>query len=134
MVNLSIRIRHGEDPIHVSTPTELDQAIQSAADEASALSKLNFIFLDAPNGNELRLIVGGAETVLSFAYSYRNAPYYASRGASESSHPVITCFVGLAHYTEFPRRYVVPYATGLTAAHEFAETTSLPNSLRWIAL
>ena len=131
MIDVSIRVRDRDEAVHISTSAALDRVIQSAGEEARACDMLNIIFLDAPNGNELGMVVGGAETVLSFVYGHRDPPYYASRGAANNPHPVMTCFVGLAHHTEFPRTYVVPYARGLIAAHEFAETGSLPSSMEW---
>src|SRR5262249_55090135 len=107
------------------------RVIRSAGEEARARGKLNVIFLETPIGNQLGMVVGGAETVLTFTYGHRGPPYYVSLGTAKGPGPVMTCFVGLAHHTEFRRRYVVPYARGLRAAHEFAETGSLPSSMEW---
>jgi hypothetical protein len=78
------------------------------------------------------MAVGGAETVLTFMYAHRDPPYYASRGAAANPLPVMTCYVGLVHHTEFPRTYVLPFAKGLIAAHDFAVSGSLPSSVEWI--
>ena len=131
MIDLSISVHDGEKGTHVSTSAELDRVIQSAGEEAQACGKLNVILLEAPSGNQLGMVVGGTDTVITFTYGHHEPPYYASRGAAKFAHPVMTCFLGLAHHTEFPRTYVVPYAMGLLAAHEFAETGSLPSSVEW---
>jgi hypothetical protein len=94
---------------------------------------LNVIFLKAANGNNLSFVVGGDDTVLSFTYGYRNPPYYASRGADTSTPPIMTCYVGLVHHTEFPRKYLIPFERGLTAAQEFAESGTVPRSIEWVA-
>ena len=78
------------------------------------------------------MVVGGDETVLSYTHGHRNPPYYASRGADARSKPVMTCYVGLVHHTEFPRKYVIPFEKGLIAAHEFAESGLLPQSIEWV--
>jgi Immunity protein Imm1 len=133
MIDIAVRI-HGNVATRVSTADELDRMIAMAAEEAQARGKLNIIFLDAPDGNELSLVVGGDETVLGFVHGHRDPPYYATRGATADLHPVMTCYVGLAHHTEFPRRHVISYAEGLAAAREFAVTGSLPRSVEWITV
>ena len=132
MIDVSLRVWDGEDDIHVSTMAEFDRVIHDACEEARAQKTLSIIFLDAANGNILSLVVGGDETVLTFTYGHLDPPYYASCGAAADPLPVMACYVGLSHHTEFPRTYVVPYASGLVAAHEFAESGALPRSMQWV--
>jgi hypothetical protein len=132
MVDVSVRVHEGEEAAYVSTLTELDRVIESAGEEARARDMLNIIFLDAPSGNTLSMVVGAGETVLSFTYGHLNPPYYASRGSANDPHPVMTCYVNLIHHTEFPRAYVIPFERGLIAAHEFADSGSLPSSVGWV--
>ena len=77
MIELSISVHDGEEATHVSTSTELDRVIQSAGEEARAHGMLNCILLETPNGNQLGMVVGGAETVLSFRYGHLDPPYPA---------------------------------------------------------
>ncbi len=112
--------------------TELDRVIHMACQEARALKILNIISLQAANGNDLSLVVGGDDTVLSFVYGHHNPPYYASRGTQTCTHPVMTCYVGLVHHTEFARKYIIAFEKGAIAAHEFAESGTLPQSIEWI--
>ena len=128
-MDLSIIVHDAEEAVRVSTVTELDRVIQMACDEARALNMLNIISLQAANGNDLSLVVGGDETVLAFMYGHHSPPYYVSRGVQASIHPVMTCYVGLAHHTEFPQRYIIAFEKGLVAAHEFAESGTLPHSI-----
>ncbi len=132
MVDLSIVVQDGEEAIHVSTMAELNRVVDMASTEARARKMRNIIFLQAASGNALSLVVGDDDTVLTFTYGHQNPPYYASRGDEESTEPVMTCYVGLVHHTEFPRKYVLPFEKGLIAAREFAETDTLPQSIRWI--
>jgi len=132
MVDLSIIVHDAEERVRVSTASELDAVINMACEEARAQKMLNIVFLEAANGNVLSLVVGGDDTVLSFIHGHRNPPYFASRGAEASTHPVMTCYVGLVHHTEFPRKYIIPFEKGLIAAHEFAESEVLPQSIEWI--
>lgn len=132
MIDVSVRVHDDEEVVRVASSDELDRVLQSAGDEARTRGRLNIIVLEAPNGNELGMVVGGDETVLVFTYGHRNPPYCASRGPAIDARPVMTCYVGLVHHTEFPRTYVIPYATGLAAAHAFAGSGALPSSVAWI--
>jgi len=132
MVDLSILVHDAEEAIHVSTAAEVAEVIHMAGEEGRARRMLNVVFLEAASGNTLSLVVGGDDTVLSFTYGHLNPPYYASRGAEDGIDPVMTCYVGLIHHTEFPRKYVIPFEKGLIAAQEFAESGSLPQSIEWI--
>ncbi len=132
MVDLSISVHDAEPAVRISTAAELERVIHLASEEARARKMLNIIYLKAANGNNLSLVVGGDDTVLSFTYGHRNPPYYASRGADTSTHPIMTCYVGLVHHTEFPREYVISFERGLTAAQEFAESGTVPQSIEWV--
>jgi Immunity protein Imm1 len=132
MVDLSISVHDAEPAARISTPTELERVIRLASEEARARKMLNIIILEAANGNNLSFVVGGDDTVVSFTYGHRNPPYYASRGAQASTHPIMTCYVGLVHHTEFAREYVISFERGLTAVQEFAESGALPQSIEWM--
>ncbi|QHO76206.1 hypothetical protein ACH79_29995 [Bradyrhizobium sp. CCBAU 051011] len=132
MADLSISVHDAEPAARISTPTELERVIRLASEEARARKMLNIIILEAANGNHLSFVVGGDDTVLSFTYGHRNPPYYASRGAQASTHPIMTCYVGLVHHTEFAREYVISFERGLTAVQEFAESGALPQSMEWM--
>jgi hypothetical protein len=132
MVDLSISVHFAEPAVQISTATEFERVIRLASEEARARKMLNIIFLKAANGNNLSFVVGGDDTVLSFTYGHRNPPHYASRGAHTSTHPIMTCYVGLVHHTEFPRENVIAFERGMMAAQEFAESGTLPRSIEWM--
>ena len=132
MIDLSVSVHDPGEPVHVSTRAELDGLLESAGKEARAHGRLNAIFLESSGGNSISIVVGGDETVLTFRYGHGNPPYYASRGAAKVPLPIMTCYVGLLHHTDFPRIYVIPYAKGLAAVHEFAASGSLPASVEWL--
>lgn len=44
---------------------------------------------------------------------------------------VLTAYVGLAHHTEFERRWVVPSAVGRAAARQFLATGERPDAVSW---
>jgi hypothetical protein len=131
-VDLSVSVHDPEEAVRISTAIELERVIHAASEEARARKMLNIISLQAANANSLSFVVGGEDTVLSFIYGHGNPPYYASRGAQATTHPIMTCYVGLVHHTEFPRKYVISFDHGLAAVREFAESGALPQSIEWI--
>jgi len=129
---MKIIIHETEPAIQVSTTDELEKVLLKATEEAKGLNKNNIIFLQADNGNEMSVAVGGGETVLGFTYSHNNPPYYASKGSSKVEEPVFTGYVSLEHHTEYPRFNVIPYEEALLAIHEFYSSGELPGTIKWV--
>jgi hypothetical protein len=119
-------------PTIIQDEKHLEQLITSAFTDAKEDNVLNVIFLVAENENEMGIVVGGDETVLSFNYGSLEAPYYASKGPSSEIQPVMTCYAFLLHHTEFPRKYVIPFNAGLQATYEFFKTNELPKCVEWM--
>ncbi|MBW1673859.1 MAG: hypothetical protein JRJ45_09490 [Deltaproteobacteria bacterium] len=130
-MKIKIAVHENESPIEVTDITRLNEVIYSASEEARAEGLLSIIFLEAENGNNLSLVVGGNETVLGFNYGHKDPPYYASKGKEENEDPVLTAFVALHHHTEFPRNWVIPMKEGILALHEFFKTGELPGCIEW---
>ena len=131
MVTLIVSIKSGHPGVEVTRVEDLDALIDESGAEARRLGRLNVITMAAPNGDGLSLVVGGDETVVAFSYGHGDPPYYASAGASQEDHPVLTAFLGLEHHTEFPRREVLPISAGRQAAREFMLTGRRPASVQW---
>ena len=131
-MQVKLIVRENEAPVEVNSIEELDAAISKAAQESSEAGCPNIIFIEAPNGNELSLVVrANQDTVLGFTYGQRAPPYYVSKGDADSDHPVLTAFVALEHHTEFPRRWVVPFGDGMLAVRQFVETGDQPTAISW---
>jgi hypothetical protein len=123
---------HDQEPdVALTSVEDLEEALEEASTEAQVLGRLNIVVLTAPSRDWLSIVVGGEETVVNFSYGHGDPPYYASVGESQIDHPVLTAFVGLAHHTEYSRRWVVPMAEGRRAAREFLEAGARPKALRW---
>ncbi len=125
-------IREDASSMTVETSEALDGLLSAASAEAHSAGLLNVIYLYGPNNDQISMVVGGDETVVGFNYGHGNPPYYASKGADERDHPVLTAYVSLKHHTEFPRRWVVPAEAGRRAASEFLTTGARPTSLQWV--
>jgi immunity protein Imm1 of predicted polymorphic toxin system len=119
------------EPVGVTTAAELEHAVGFASEEARMRGMLNVIYIEAPNGDALSLVVGGDETVLGFTCGHGDPPSYESRGPVADDRPLLTAYVSLKHHTEFPRRCVIPMQMGMSAAKEFVETGSLPTCVSW---
>jgi len=132
MIELRAAIQDRAPERLVNNDEELEAALSDAWAAATAAGKLNIIFLYAPNGDHLTLVIGAEETVVGFNYGHGDPPYYASMGASAEDAPVLTAYVGLEHHTEFPRRWVVPFCVGKQAAHEFLATGERPGAVCWV--
>lgn len=130
-MNVQIRVHENEPPIVVTTSEEFEATFTPAINEACSRDLANIVILQAPCGDELSIAVGKHETVLGFTSAGGNPPYNASKGTSNEIEPLFTAFVSLRHHTEFPRKYVIPWAIGINAAREFAETGERPTSIAW---
>ena len=130
-MSLRITSREDEPAIVVEDATHLDQALDAASQEARTANKLNGLVIEADNGNRLLFVVGGEETALLFNYGGEDPPYYASKGAREDEHAWMTFYTNFQHHTEFPRRFVIPFADGVKAVHQFFDTDELPTCINW---
>ena len=124
-----ITIRDQAPPSTVTDDSQLDEALQSAAEEARTRNLLGAVLIEAANGNVISIVVGGEETVLTFDSSDQR--YYASRGTSDADEPIMTCFLTMQHHTEFPRKYVIPVADGVQAVRQFLNSGDLPTCITW---
>ena len=131
VMTAQIRIHDNEPPIAVENDIQLENALRSATDEARSRDMLAAIGIKAGNGNEMTIVVGGEETVLSFNFGHLDPPYYASKGNSDEDQPVMTCYLNFKHHTEFPRKSVIPIAGGIAAVKEFLGTGELPDCVKW---
>ena len=109
----------------------LRQLLQSAQSEAAKLHKLNVVILESPDGNSLSIVLGGTDSVLTFTRADNMPPYLISRGSTEDVEPLLTCYVGLEHHTEFPRWSVVPLRNAMQGAMEFLSTGQPPRCIEW---
>jgi hypothetical protein len=114
--------------------SQLDRALSEASEEARSRGILGAVIIDAENGNSITMVVGGAETVLTFDYEHRNPPYYISKGAFDRDEPFLTCYLTFQHHTEFSRKNVIPYDDGAKAVAQFLDSGTLPANITWEAI
>lgn len=130
-MNTKVTIHDDEPPFIVHNAAQLDDALRLASDEARQRGILCAIRLEAQNGNEISIVLGSEETVLSFDYGHGSPPYYASKGSTDTDTPIMTCYLSFLHHTEFPRKYVIPLAEGIKAVRQFLDSGGLPTCIEW---
>ncbi len=128
---MNVVVDEEQDPIQVTDWDHLDRIVSEAGARARRQGILSIILLNYDNDNSLGLVVGGDETVLTFTYYDLKPPYYASQGRVEDG-PAMMCHLLFHRRTEFRRKHVISYATGLIAVREFYESGGLPKAIEWV--
>ena len=128
---LRLAFRADRQPVTVHDGPGLDEILNEASKEARIRNLLGGVLITADNHNEITIVVGGEETVLTFESGDGNPPYYASRGTFNADETTMTCYLLLQHHTEFPRRNVIPFADGFNAVREFLVTGARPACINW---
>lgn len=120
-----------ESTIVVEGLKNLDKIIANAVERAKREGILGMILLINDNGDELGLVVGSDETVLSFNYGGGTPQYYVSKGTLDTEEPTLTCYFLFQHHTEFLQAWAIPFETGVLACHEFYHSGELPGCIEW---
>jgi hypothetical protein len=121
---------HGEVQDIVNSMSELD-ALLDRIHNATAQDRLNDIVIVSPTGDNIAIVMGASETVLSWISADGDPPYFASRGESEKIEPVFTCFLYGSEHTEYARRNVIPTERGREALRNFFATGKRPSNIEW---
>lgn len=129
---MKLTVYSNEPAIHLNSLDDIDSFIKSAGKEANSEGIINVISFEAANGNSISMAVGTRETVLNFVFQHNNPPYYASKGNSDDTFPVMTTYLMKEQHTEYPRKHVISIEEGIKAIHEFFEFSDLPKCIKWV--
>jgi hypothetical protein len=127
---IAVRLRASRKRIVAETEADLHAAIAAADKEADDTGIMALVDFEAANGNTLSVVVGGAETALSFRYADDVTPRFLSRG-HDSHGPPLPCSRDFTHQIECPRSAVISRGEGMAALEEFAASNELPLSVAW---
>ena len=133
-MKIKVLVYENQPPFEAVAWNEVQKIMAIATIEAQKAGMLNIVFFLASNGNKLSLVVGGTETVVGFANGNSESPYYASKGTQDDKSSIMTAYVSLRHHTEFSRRYVIPFESGVCAVKEFCTTGLLPHKMEWLEI
>jgi hypothetical protein len=128
---IAIRLRASRRRQVAESELELHAAIAAADREADVTGKLAIVDFEAANGNTLSVIVGGAETALSFRFAGDVLPRFLSRGPASSIDPKIVFSREPGDEMECPAWAVISRGDGLAALDEFAASNEMPRLVEW---
>jgi hypothetical protein len=91
----------------------------------------NAILITRPNGDSLLVVIGGADSYISFYSAARDGIAY--RGIGDSSTKGTFAFFVDGHWTEAQRHYAISPAMALDAARRFVQMADgLPAGILWL--
>jgi hypothetical protein len=129
MQPLAIRVR-SRKRIVAESESELHAALTVAEEEADRAGTMGLVDFEAANGNRLSMLVGGADTALSWRYPGDTDPRFLSEG-DPSAAGSVPCSRDFNNRIECPRWALIPRADGLAALDEFAASNEIPEAVQW---
>jgi len=130
MQPLAIRLRAARKRIVAESEMEVHAALTAAEQEADRLGKTALVDFEAANGSQLSMLLGGAETALSWRYAGDEEPRFLSLGDASATGSVATSR-DPADRTAFPRWSMISRADGLAALNEFVASNDIPECVQW---
>lgn len=106
------------------------EAMLDRLHEEACTGQPKIIDLTADNGANLGIGLGRADSVLTFERSL-DPPYFRSVSDDQAGVDPVAVFFYQGHWSEFPRRAVVPIGLAREAARQFALTGSRPTAVDW---
>jgi hypothetical protein len=130
MQPLAIRLRAARRRLVAESETEVHAALSAAEQEADRIGKTALVDFEAANGSQLSMLVGGAETMLSWRYAGDAEPRFLSLGD-----PGAQGYVALTRdfndQIDCPRWALISRADGLAALNEFVASNEIPEAVQW---
>lgn len=99
--------------------------------ECQSKGRLGLFEMKSQSGFVLGIVLGGAESALSFGRADGEPPHFTSEGAASDEEPVLAAYLDLHHPAELPRWSVIPTEAATEAAKEFLETGVRPTRVGW---
>jgi hypothetical protein len=130
MQPLAIRLRAARKRVVAETEMEVQAALTAAEQEADRVGKTALVDFVAANGSQLSMMVGGAETTLSWRYAGDDEPRFLSLGDADAAGAIAMSrdFTDLVHV---PRWAMIPRADGYAALNEFVASNDIPVCVQW---
>ena len=130
MQPLAIRLRATRKRLVAETETEVHAALTAAEQEADRVGKAGLVDFEAANGSTLSMMIGGAETMLSWRYAGDTEPRFLSLGDPGAQGTVVLSR-DFKDHVDAPRWALISRADGLAALDEFAKSNDIPECVQW---
>lgn len=130
MQPLAVRLRAARKRLVVETEADVHAALTTAEKEADQAGTMALVDFQAANGNTISIMVGGADTALSFRYAGDVDPRYLSLG-DENAQGTIPCSRDFNNRIDCPKWALISRVAGLAALDEFVISNDLPVSISW---
>jgi hypothetical protein len=130
MQPLAIRLRHTRKRLVAESETEVQAALAAAEREADRIGKTGLVDFQAANGSTLSMLVGDAETMLSWRYDGDTEPRFLSLGDPDAR-GTVAISSDFSDRIVAPRWALIPRADGLAALDEFAKSNDIPECVGW---
>jgi hypothetical protein len=130
MQPLAIRLRAARKRVVAESETEVHSALTTAEQEADRVGKTALVDFVAANGSQLSMLVGRAETVLSWRYAGDEEPRFLSLGDANAS-GVIALSRDFNDRIDVPRWAMISRGDGLAALDQFVASNDIPECVQW---
>jgi hypothetical protein len=130
MQPLAIRLRAARKRLVAESEMEVQAALTAAEQEADRIGKTALVDFVAANGSQLSMLVGSAETSLSWRYAGDEQPRFLSLGDAGAT-GVLEASRDFQDRVQLPRWSVISRADGLAALDEFVASNELPACVQW---
>jgi hypothetical protein len=130
MQPLAIRLRAARRRLVAESESEVQAALSAAEQEADRVGKTAMVDFEAANGSILSMLVGGAETMLSWRYAGDEEPRFLSLGVPGAPGTVAVTR-DFNDRIECPRWALISRADALAALNEFVASNDIPECVQW---
>jgi hypothetical protein len=130
MQPLAIRLRATRKRFVAESESEMLAALATAEQVVDQSGSLAFLDFMAANGSTLSMVVGGAETALSFRYAGDKDPVFLSLGNSTAT-GTFPCVRDANEKIDCARWTLISREEGLAALNEFATSNEIPQCVQW---
>lgn len=130
MQPLAIRVRATRKRLVAETESEVHAALTRAEQEADRVGKTALVDFEAANGSRLSMLIGSAETMLSWRYAGDEEPRFLSLGDATATGAVVLSR-DFTDHVDVPRWALISRADGLAALNEFVVSNDIPVCVQW---
>lgn len=130
MQPLAIRLRATRKRLVAESETEVHAALTAAEQAADRVGKTALVDFVAANGSQLSMLVGSADTTLSWRYDGDDEPRFLSLGDANAT-GVVAMSRDFTDRVEVPRWAMISRADGLAALNEFVASNDIPSCVQW---